>query len=177
MNSKGNSFSFINTLNRIEGLMAALAAVATLFMAAIVFLDVTLRFFLNRPIQGTYETGEFMMIFVVYLSVAYVQSEKGHIKIEIFTGNLNQMWKTLLDVFGNMVGLIIFTFATWSCGMAAWEAWSTGDYTMGLIQFPYWPFKSVLTFGLALLCLRLMVDIYRDVIILIGKDERGIHNK
>jgi TRAP-type mannitol/chloroaromatic compound transport system permease small subunit len=57
------------------------------------------------------------------------------------------------------VGLVIFSIVTWQSGRLAWEAWETQDYTMGIVQFPLWPAKTILPIGVGLFCLRLFLDI------------------
>jgi C4-dicarboxylate transporter DctM subunit len=47
----------------------------------------------------------------------------------------------------------------WQSALSAWEAWVTGDHEMGLVEYPYWPAKSVMTLGIALLVLRFARDI------------------
>jgi hypothetical protein len=47
-------------------------------------------------------------------------------------------------------------------GLQAWNAFITGDYFYGIIQFPMWPAKSILTLGMALLGIRVITDILRN---------------
>jgi tripartite ATP-independent transporter DctM subunit len=57
------------------------------------------------------------------------------------------------------MALIAFIILGWESGKSAWEAWVTGDHDMGLIEYPYWPAKTIMAIGIVLLCLRLITDI------------------
>lgn len=122
-------------------------------------LDVILRYVFNSPLPDIFQLTEFMMVGLVYLGIAYVQSIKDHIKIEIVTAWLPKKIQESLNIFGFMIGLSIFSIITWQSARLAWEAWITQDYTMGLVHFPLWPAKSILPLGTLLLCLRLIIDI------------------
>jgi TRAP-type C4-dicarboxylate transport system permease small subunit len=146
-------------LRKIERVFCYTAAGLVLVMIFPTTLDVVLRYIFNAPLPEMFQLTEFMMVAVVYLAIAYVQQLKDHIKIEIVTQWLPQKAQDALDLFGSLVGLVIFTIITWQSGRLAWEAWETQDYTMGIVQFPLWPAKTILPIGVGLFCLRLLLDI------------------
>jgi TRAP-type C4-dicarboxylate transport system permease small subunit len=118
---------------------------------------------MEEPLPAIFQLTEFMMVGVVYLGISYVQSMKEHIKIEMATSWLPQWGQDFLDIFGYMVGLLLFAIMMWQSGRLAWEAWVTQDYTMGIIHFPLWPAKGIIPIGCGLLCIRLLLDIFLDI--------------
>jgi TRAP-type C4-dicarboxylate transport system permease small subunit len=124
--------------------------------------DVILRYGFRSPLHGSLELGEFMMIGIVYLSIAYIQAVKGHIRIEVGSAWLPKKFQIAMDIFGYAIGLALFSIIAWRSGQLAWEAWITKDYTMGVVYFPLWPAKSIVPIGTGLLCLRLLSDMIRD---------------
>jgi TRAP-type transport system small permease protein len=146
-------------LRKIERGFSYTAAGLVFVMIFPTTLDVILRSIFNSPLPEMFQLTEFMMVAVVYLAIAYVQQLKDHIKIEIVTEWLPRKVQEGLDLFGCLVGLIIFAVITWQSGRLAWEAWETQDYTMGIVQFPLWPAKTILPIGVGLFCLRLFLDI------------------
>jgi len=146
-------------LKKIERGFSYTAAGLVFVMIFPTTVDVILRYIFNAPLPEMFQLTEFMMVAVVYLAIAYVQQLKDHIKIEIVTQWLPQKGQETLDLFGHLVGLVISTVITWQSGRLAWEAWDTQDYTMGIVQFPLWPAKTILPIGMGLLCLRLLSDI------------------
>jgi TRAP-type C4-dicarboxylate transport system permease small subunit len=146
-------------LKNIEQGFCYVAAGLVFVMIFPTTVDVFLRYVFNAPLPEMFQLTEFMMVGVVYLAIAYVQQLKDHIKIEIATQWMPQKGQNILDLFGYLVGLFIFGLITWQTGRQAWEAWDTQDYTMGIVQFPLWPAKSILPVGIGLFCLRLFVDL------------------
>ena len=118
---------------------------------------------MEEPLPAIFQLTEFMMVGVVYLGISYVQSLKEHIKIEMATSWLPQWGQDFLDIFGYMIGLLLFAIMMWQSGRLAWEAWDTQDYTMGIIHFPLWPAKNIIPIGCGLLCIRLLLDIFLDI--------------
>jgi len=121
--------------------------------------DVIGRYVFNSPIQGAYDASEVMMVGVVFLGIAYVQSMKGHVKVEVITSWLPQRAQLGLDAFGYLVGFCLMALITWYSAGYAWKAWVTQDHTLGIVEIPFWPGKSLIPFGSGLLCLRLLSDV------------------
>jgi TRAP-type C4-dicarboxylate transport system permease small subunit len=152
-------FTLERWLKQVERYFCYLAAGLVFVMIFPTTVDVVLRYVFNAPLPEMFQLTEFMMVGVVYLGIAYVQQLKDHIKIEIATQWIPRKGQDALDLFGCAVGLFIFGLITWQTGRQAWEAWDTQDYTMGIVQFPLWPAKSILPVGIGLFCLRLFVDL------------------
>ncbi len=150
-------------LRKVERGACYIAAGLVFIMIFPTTLDIFLRYIMEEPLPAIFQLTEFMMVGVVYLGISYVQSMKEHIKIEMATAWLPKRGQDLLDIFGYLVGLLLFAIMMWQSGRLAWEAWVTQDYTMGIIHFPLWPAKSIIPIGCGLLCLRLLLDIFLDI--------------
>lgn len=143
-----------------------LVYVAVGIIAIMIFLtsaDVFMRYVFNRPIPSTFELEQFLLVGVVYLTLAYVQYQKGHIRLDILADRSPPRIQTALRLFSHVICLVTFAFITWRSGIEAYKAWSIGEYTMGLISYPLWPAKWMIPIGSALLCFRFISDIYSDV--------------
>jgi TRAP-type C4-dicarboxylate transport system permease small subunit len=147
----------------VEKTTCGIAAGIILFMVFPVSIDVILRYLFRSPIPQVYDLSEFMIVGATYLAIAYVQTIKGHIKIEAATARLSEKWKAGLDIFGYGLGAGLFAVITWQSAALAWEAWVTQDHTMGVINLPLWPAKSIVPIGTGLLCLRLVSDILLEI--------------
>jgi TRAP-type C4-dicarboxylate transport system permease small subunit len=150
-------------LRKVERGACYVAAGLVFIMIFPTTLDIFLRYIMEEPLPAIFQLTEFMMVGVVYLGISYVQSMKEHIKIEMATSWLPKRGQDLLDIFGYLVGLLLFAIMMWQSGRLAWEAWVTQDYTMGIIHFPLWPAKSIIPIGCGLLCVRLLLDIFLDI--------------
>lgn len=145
---------------RVETAFAVLSGAVILAIMILITTDVFLRHFFNSPLPGTYELTTLLFVPVVYLGVSYVQANKGHIFIEIGGNKLSPKTIKIMDFIANVAGLVIVSIIAWRTGLDFWKAYESKNFTMGIVQFPYWPSKLALTFGLILLFFRLLLDIF-----------------
>jgi TRAP-type C4-dicarboxylate transport system permease small subunit len=159
-------------LERLEKVGASFSSAIIMAAMFMITADVLMRYVFNHPMAGAYESAELMMPGIVFLAIAYVQSRRGHINIDFFTGPLSQGTKAVLDIFGLAVGLFIFPIVTWQGGIQFWKAWVTGDHSMGIVKVPFWPGWLMFTFGSGLLSLQLLFHIVGDSLSLIWSKQQ-----
>jgi len=156
----------IDTLNRWGALadraLGIGAAAIILVMMFLTTLDVVLRYIFSSPLPGVYELQEFMLVGAVFLALAYVQSLKGHIYVDLFTNRFSERGQAILRIISHTVSFLIFALITWQGGLRAWSAFVTGQCREGLISYPLWPAKWALTIGCGFFCLRLALDVVTD---------------
>jgi len=149
---------------RVETFFNGVAASVVVFMMGLTTVDVVLRYVFNSPIPGVYTLCEMLIIGIVYLAIAYVQQQKSHIRVDIFIDQIEGPPRFAFELATLILALVSFSLMAWQSGILAWDAWVTGDYEMGLIEYPFWPPKTVMTIGLVLLCLRFVTDIKNMVV-------------
>jgi hypothetical protein len=72
--------------------MACLAAM--MFLIAV---DVILRKLLDKPVTGSYELIQFMMVVTVALAVAYTDIEKSHVTLDLVTPHFPKRARAIID--------------------------------------------------------------------------------
>ena len=156
---------------QVETFFNGVAASVVVFMMGLTTVDVVLRYVFNSPIPGVYTLCEMLIIGIVYLAIAYVQQQKSHIRVDIFIDRIEGPPRFAFELATLILALVSFSLMAWQSGLLAWDAWVTGDYEMGLIEYPFWPPKSVMTVGLVLLCLRFITDI-KNMVVQLRKTSR-----
>lgn len=131
-------------------------------MVLLITLDVILRYFFNRPIKGSYELIEFMMVTLVFLGLAYTQTQKGHISITLLTAKLSQAQQAVIHSATYLLCLFTFIAVTWRSIIAA-EALRTGGTTSDILLIPSYPFMWVVVFGSALLSFVFLIDVLKSL--------------
>ncbi|MBW2031576.1 MAG: TRAP transporter small permease [Deltaproteobacteria bacterium] len=120
------------------------------FMMLLVVTDVSMRFLLDRPIEGSYELVELMMAVVVCLAMAYCGVKKGHTAVEFLVSRFSDKTQALIDGINSLVSAALFFFITWgSAGQAGVLKESESITTV--LEFPLHPFLWVLAFCSGLL--------------------------
>jgi len=133
--------------------------VILLGMMLLVTGDVIRRLAFKSSIHGTTELVEFMMVGLLYFTLANTQAIKAHINIEIIVERLSPTTRLLCEVISYFLGLILFSLITWQGVKSSVYAWKINEITFGVIKFPLFPSKVIIPIGSFILCLRFVLDI------------------
>ena len=150
---------FANPLSRIAD---SVGRVILALMVVLITLDVVLRYFFNRPIKGSYELIEFMMVLLVFLGLAYTQTKKGHVSVTLFTSKLSPSQMAVIGSATYLLCLIIFSLITWR-GIVQAEALRIDGTSSDLLLIPNFPFMWVVVLGSALLGLIFLSDFFKSL--------------
>lgn len=155
-------------LERVEGGLTrswrALGMGANLALLVImlgVSADAVLRYTVRRPITGTLEAVELLLVFAVFASLAQTQADKGHIAVGLLTERLRGRPRAVVSAVTSLLALALFAGMTWATGALALRSWRMGEYTPGLIAFPLYPSRFLVALGSLFLCLQLIVELAR----------------
>ena len=144
-------------LSRITGYLAT--GVLGLLMILTVA-NVILRDFFDKPIMGTPELSEFMMVLVVFLALAWCAITRKHVRVELFTSRLSTGVQAILSMVTLLLTLGVFVIITWQSALE-----STNVYdTTSLLRIPTTPFYWIMTVGLGLFCLSIVALIIENII-------------
>jgi len=141
-----------NFLNNVAGGIILTA------MMLLVTGDVLGRYLFNSPIHGTTEITEFMMVGLLYFTLAHTQADKSHIRVEMFVSRLTPRAQLFFETITYLLGLFLFVLITWQGTLSAIKAWQVGETTFGVILFPLFPAKVLIPIGSFLFSLRLLLD-------------------
>ncbi len=120
--------------------------------------DVIGRYIFNAPILGTFELTEFMLACLVFFSLAYAQSQKGHIAVDIFVSRFPETIQAVIEIFNYLVTLFILTLITWMSIARGFEL-KTVNEVSGTLQIPVYPFVFVVALGSAAMGLETLINL------------------
>jgi len=126
--------------------------------------DVVGRYLFNYPIPGSVEIGTELVVAIVFLGVASVQLQRRHIRLEFLSERVSPKARSRLDLIIDVIVLAIVAVLTWRCILKAIESWQTGEISYGVVAVPYAPARTIVAFGLALLCVSVILQIYERIV-------------
>ena len=150
---------FIRVLAATEKWFAFTGAACVALIMLAVTIQVITRYVFNIQFPGVYESTELLIVAVVYLGLAYIESENGHIKMDLLIDKLHGRKRKVLDVIILLLSIALFIVMTYKTGEYAIHEFIIGDVAMGIITWPLWPSKIFVPVGTALLCVRLVVHL------------------
>lgn len=146
---------------RLGHLETALTLFAALCIFALMLLGVAQvlgRKLLNLPVSGYIDIVEFVMAVFAFMGAAYCQRLGAHVRMEILLQNLKGRPLWILEALATVVALgvigVIIVYA-WDHFVRAYEF---GDSTID-IELPLWPSKLIVPTALAILWLRLLLQL------------------
>ncbi len=145
--------------------------IALLAIMVLVSCDAVLRYAFNSPVAGVLEGVELLLVFAVFASLAKTQADCGHISIGVLTERLGERARAGLRVVTALLAFALFSTMTWATGGLAWRSWQSGEYSAGLIAFPIYPTRIMVTVGCFLLCLQLVSELLTAIRCLTGNRE------
>lgn len=155
----------INFLNR---LMAYIAMVALGSMMLLTVADVFMRFTFSRPITGTPEIIEYMMVFVVFLALGWCALQGRHIVVELIMSHFSPGVQAIVDIITYLAGLVVCFILSWQTFLECVLQKQLG-YTSQLLKVPTFPFYIVIALGFAMLFLVILTLLIRRVAELVNK--------
>lgn len=116
-----------------------------LVMTALPALQVFLRTILHKPFVGAEELARFMLICVVFVTLPYVVSSGGSIRMEEILSAFPRLLQKPLRVLSAGVAAAAFGVAAYSVAVATLRNLQNATPSLGI---PYWIFFSAAFFGL-----------------------------
>ena len=138
--------------------LTALGACLFVAMMLTVVANVISRAF-GYAILGTQEAAELMMVVAVGFALGYCALMQSHIVITIVINRLQQPVRTVLAVITTILSLGIWATIAWKGAEFAREQWLAGEATH-IMEWTLYPFRYVFVFGVFLLCLVLLIDLF-----------------
>jgi TRAP-type C4-dicarboxylate transport system permease small subunit len=155
--------AFVTALNQFNKGALLLSMAALILTSAILTYSVVARYFFHIPTDWQDEASVFMLVGVIFLCAAYVQSHRGHIGIEalasILPSRVNQIRLFLVD----LLSLLFCAFFAWKSWSLCHEAWVEGQTTSSTFAPPLWIPYSMMALGMTMLTLQLLAQVLTQI--------------
>lgn len=135
-------------------LLGGTAAVVMFLMMAMTLIDVLGRYLFSAPLNGAFELTELMLAAVIFLGLALVTAEDGHIVVDLLDSSIGPRLRRIQSRLIELINVLAFGTFTWVLWQHALKVQRFAD-TTAVLQIPmsWLAFLMVLTTGLATLAL------------------------
>ncbi len=149
--------------------VGSVGAAAIVMMMFLTFVDVLLRYLFTRPVSGSFELTEYLMVICVSLTLAYCAVLKGHVKVDIVVSLFSARVQEVIRSIVTLLGSIFFLLLTWQSAVQAENIRMSGTFST-VLHLPVFPFVWILFIGNALLSMVFLRDLIGSVnLVLKGK--------
>ncbi len=152
-------------LYRVETVLALLSGLAVFALMILAVVSVAGRNFFNQPLPGYVDWIEQAMPLIAFMGIAYVKRDGGHIRMDILVGTLRGRTLYFVELVTTLAILALMLLLVWGSwahfqrsfdfGAPLWSRDSSMD-----IALPIWPAKLLAPVAFAVLCLRLLLQVW-----------------
>lgn len=150
------------TLHRISFTLNGIAIAVLFLMVLLTSADVFLRYLFNKPIKGAFELTELMMVVTIFFALAYTESRKGHIGVELLVDRLRPRTQAVLNAFTSLLSFGIVGLIVWQGALSAREAMLSGEHS-ALLGIPLFYFKALVPLGALVLDMEILISFINSV--------------
>jgi len=126
------------SLDRVEDVLAFIAAGAIVLTLFLVPIDVCSRYFFGAPITWVYEVTEYILLIVPCLSMAWLARHDGHIVIDVLTSRLGKTGRSRLEAGMYVLVALSCGFIAWWGGIVTLEMFRKNAIIENVLQTPQW---------------------------------------
>ncbi|OGO42760.1 MAG: hypothetical protein A2137_00585 [Chloroflexi bacterium RBG_16_58_8] len=143
---------------KVNGAMRWLCVVILFGMMLLGTGDVVGRYLFNKPVIGTYETFGVLLPALVLLGLAYTQSARAHVRIELVISHLSPRLQAAIGIFTSLIMLFITCLIFWGGLSLSLRYWHLGNL-INTIRVPIFIPQLVVPIGALALAFVLIVQI------------------
>ena len=151
---------FWAVFDRIIGILAAIAGVVVIFTMLVVTSDVSLRFLFNAPIIWAPEITEICLLFITFLSIAWLLKEDGHVRVDIVLARVSQSTQAILCLISAIIGIVVSVFLIWQGILVSLQYTREGLSDPTVLELPKGPLLAIIPLGSFLLLIQFLRNTY-----------------
>lgn len=169
-----NISNLYRIFERLESGFLSISGITIFFMMCLTTADVFGRYFLARPIIGTVEISELLMIMIIYLALAYTEKTNTHISMDLIPDMLKRKKRWIgyhaAGIFNIFPPLVVFAFGSYLFFSTTYKSYLTREASFGPLYIRYWPLKIIIGIGFGFLALRLGIKFVDHMKSLVGRN-------
>lgn len=152
-------YSVLKTfVRRLSIGLGAVAGAGTALLMLTVVPDLIARSFFGEAVYGMSESGIFLLVLIVYLSLSVAQVRKEHFHVGVLDTVVSMRQLQWLWVFRHVVSALVCGVFSWYATLGAYASTVKLEQSYAVIEYPIWPAKIVVAFGLVLLTIQFVID-------------------
>ena len=147
---------------KVSIILGFVSMCASICIMLLITADILLRYFLGRPIKGTFEITGLMLVIMFFSGFAFAQVQQSHISVDIVVSRLPRRIRSILRSFSYLVYFGFTLLITWRTFLCGKEALRIGQ-TTSILNISLAPFIFLAAFGSLVLCAVVLVDLIKTL--------------
>ena len=141
----------VSWLGKISLFLNNISLIILVSLIILTVTDIILRKVFTKGILGTLEISEFMMVAIVFFSLAECELEDRFVTVDLLVKKLSLKSRAAIDAFVKFLGFILSCFITIAVIVYAGLIRSAGEVSQDLL-LPRFPIIYIVALALVLFC-------------------------
>ena len=146
-------------IDRVTWLAELLAKIGLVGLLLIVIHEVVVRYVFDSPTLHSVELSEYLLVFVVFMSIGWVLKENRHVAVTFAVNLLPEKVRLVLNTLTSLLTLAFLGILVWKGGKTAMTAYTGNYHSSSLLNFPMWVPYALIPLGALVLSLQYLVKI------------------
>jgi TRAP-type C4-dicarboxylate transport system permease small subunit len=155
---------FLKRSELFSSTLAYLGAGSLFILMCLTAADVLGRYVFNKPITGTFELTEFMVLILIFSFLANAQAKKAHVTVDLILSHFPKTFRDYVEVFNHIMSLALMILIAWIGALRALELKEVAEASPNL-GIPIYPFAFFLVLGCIVMC----IEYIRDLVIAVKR--------
>ena len=160
-------------LHQWEARLNLTAGIIVLLIVVFSVINIIGRGFFNKPFNAYFDLMGQSVPMIAFLGISYCQRVGGHIRMDLLLIRLKGRTLWLFEFISSLFSVFIIASLTYGAYLHTSRSFILGDSTED-INLTLWPFKAVIAVMFAVLILRLIIQSWAYLRIIIVNDNRPI---
>jgi len=152
-----------NGVHALVRVLTWIASGALGIMILFVVANILSRFLFKKPLPGTIEIIELVAVVIVFFSVAYTESKRAHIYVELVVSKLSRRTQAVLASMMYILAAVFFAVMGWRGGVLAWSYLVPRIRETYVLSIPIAPFLFVIALGSFVLALETLIHVFQPL--------------
>ena len=141
--------------------MMIIAALVIVFDMLAISFDVIARYTTGFTWTGLLEISEYSMLWMTFLSAAWILKIDGHVKVDLVLNRLSPQKKAITGIITSIICTILMVIIVWFTLKLTVADYQTGFYYISVLQPPKWTIEIIIPIGCFLLLIQCLRITYR----------------
>ena len=150
---KRNLESWIHPVSKV---MSNVASVTLVVMMLLTVADVFLRKVFSHSILGTVEVTEFLLVIVIFFTLADTEILNGHVKVDLVMSRFSERARAAVDMITQFICFVLCVIFTWSTLVYSEQMRLSGEVSQDL-WLPIYPFVYIVAAGCIIFAFSLLI--------------------
>jgi TRAP-type C4-dicarboxylate transport system permease small subunit len=135
---------------RMETILTVVSSVVTISLTLMIVVDVTGRYFLNRPLPATWEIGEICMPYIVFFPFAYALTRGNHVQVGLIKNMFSRKVQRIFGIITDIISLALCIAMTYWAWLRFWESFKLQEEMLAAVKILWWWGKIAMPIGIGL---------------------------